>query len=269
MWNIKEENLSDFKITAKNRLSPDNSVSFMLGTIIWCSIVMLFIAIILFKFGWSGFPSTFEKVVVFIEVVFYILQIAFLFIFSKPKMYIKFQKIISILTLFYAFQLATIGFLWLVIKGIFAFPNDTLTFTYVGLLLAGGFLTHILCTISIFKQAENGKFNGENSSGFFFDKAIIFTVLGSILYVLTLLILILIHTFGEIKLGDMFFYFILSVILYAVAIGSAEFQLLVYCKYKFPSFNMSWHEYEKETKELLKNYKKRNRKSNKNKKKLS
>ena len=31
-----------------------------------------------------------------------------------------------------------------------------------------------------------------------------------------------------------------TVLMYAVAIGAAEFQLLAYCRFKFKSFNMSW-----------------------------
>lgn len=33
--------------------------------------------------------------------------------------------------------------------------------------------------------------------------------------------------------------------MYAVAIGAAEFQLLVYCRFKFKSFNITWEENER------------------------
>ncbi|MDN4525898.1 hypothetical protein [Fictibacillus fluitans] len=258
--NIKEENLSDFKTTAKNRLSPDSCVSFMFGSMIWCSMPMFFIGVGLFRFGWTVFPNTFEKVVIFLEVAFYCIQISLLFIFTKPKMYIKFQKIISVLTLFYIFQFGTIGFMFVVISGIFDFPNDSLTLTYVGLLLTGAVIVHILSTISIFKQAHNGEFTGENSSGFFFGRTIILTVLGSIIYLVVLLILILIHTSGEYT----FFCFILSLfILYPIAIAAAEFQLLAYCKYKFPSFNISWHDYDREKRKRIKQYERNNKKRKK------
>ena len=36
-----------------------------------------------------------------------------------------------------------------------------------------------------------------------------------------------------------------TVLMYAVAIGAAEFQLLVYCRFKFKSFHMSWEENER------------------------
>ncbi len=32
MWNIKEEDLNEFKSTCKNRLSPDWATGFMFGT---------------------------------------------------------------------------------------------------------------------------------------------------------------------------------------------------------------------------------------------
>ena len=34
--------------------------------------------------------------------------------------------------------------------------------------------------------------------------------------------------------------------MYAVAIGAAEFQLLAYCRFEFPSFNITWEEHERE-----------------------
>ena len=38
----------------------------------------------------------------------------------------------------------------------------------------------------------------------------------------------------------MFGYVMCNVVMYAVAIGAAEFQLLVYCRFKFKSFHMTW-----------------------------
>ncbi len=252
MWNIKEEDLSEFKVTSKNRLNPVNNVSFMYGTIIWSSMVMFFIIFGLVRFGWAAFPTAFEKIVVIVELLFYSLQIVLLFFYSKPKRFIKFQKSLSKVTLFYSFQLATIGFVTVVIRGVFNFPNDTLTLIYVGLLIAGGIIIHFLCTLNTFKQAENGAFNeGENSTGFF-NKTFIYTVIAALVYTFVLLILIYVHNFGETSLGDMIFYFVLSVILYGVAVGTAEFHLLAYCKRKFPSFNITWQEYQRENKAMIK-----------------
>ena len=43
----------------------------------------------------------------------------------------------------------------------------------------------------------------------------------------------------------MFGYVMCNVVMYAVAIGAAEFQLLVYCRFKFKSFHMTWEENER------------------------
>ena len=48
--------------------------------------------------------------------------------------------------------------------------------------------------------------------------------------------------------------------MYAVAIGAAEFQLLAYCRFKFPSFYISWEEHDRERQEFLKRYKEREEK---------
>ncbi|CJD60681.1 Uncharacterised protein [Streptococcus pneumoniae] len=45
--------------------------------------------------------------------------------------------------------------------------------------------------------------------------------------------------------------------MYAVAIGAAEFQLLAYCRFKFPSFNKTWEQHKRETPR----YQKKNKKS--------
>ncbi len=55
-----------------------------------------------------------------------------------------------------------------------------------------------------------------------------------------------------------------TLVMYAVAIGAAEFQLLAYCRFKFPSFYISWEAHERERQEFLKRYKERGkRKQNK------
>ena len=61
-------------------------------------------------------------------------------------------------------------------------------------------------------------------------------MIASILHVLTLLILIYIN--NDYTMEQIGWYSVLP-ILYAVAIGAAEFQLLVYCRFKFPSFYIS------------------------------
>ena len=69
---------------------------------------------------------------------------------------------------------------------------------------------------------------------------------------LTLLILIYVHNdYTQNILG---LYAGGTLIMYAVAIGAAEFQLLAYCRFKFPSFYISWEEHERERQKRLKLY---------------
>ena len=81
---------------------------------------------------------------------------------------------------------------------------------------------------------------------------------GVVIYVLILLVLIYIQ--NNYSLSIMFGYFIFTFIMYAIAIGAAEFQLLAYCRFKFPSFYISWEEHERERQEFLKRYKEREEK---------
>ena len=46
-----------------------------------------------------------------------------------------------------------------------------------------------------------------------------------------------------------------TIILYIFAVVSAEFVLLVYCRFKFPSFNITWEQHEKERQEFIANRK--------------
>lgn len=84
---------------------------------------------------------------------------------------------------------------------------------------------------------------------------------GAVLYVLTLLILIYIH--NNYTLEEIGCYSVLTLILYSVAIGAAEFQLLAYCRFKFPSFYISWEEHERERQEFIKCYQEREKEKNK------
>ena len=49
--------------------------------------------------------------------------------------------------------------------------------------------------------------------------------------------------------------FLQTIILYVFAVASAEFVLLVYCRFKFPSFNITWEQHEKERQEFIANRK--------------
>lgn len=42
MWNIKEEDLDGFRVTCSSRLSPEGTLGFMIGTIVYVSVMMFF-----------------------------------------------------------------------------------------------------------------------------------------------------------------------------------------------------------------------------------
>ena len=81
------------------------------------------------------------------------------------------------------------------------------------------------------------------------------------IYALILLILIYIHNGYGIDV--LVLYAVGIVLLYTVAIGATEFQLLMYCRFKFKSFHMSWEENERMRGRIRKRNTKSNRKVNK------
>lgn len=135
MWDIKEEDLDEFKITCRNRLSPEAAVGFMLGSIIYTSLIMLGVIYGLVKFGWSVYPSLLDEAIIKIELCLYSIQIIFLIVYLFPKARFKLQKLQAIVILLYALQLATIGFVTVVVSSIFGYSNDRVIWTYVALLL--------------------------------------------------------------------------------------------------------------------------------------
>ncbi|MGV2488518.1 UNVERIFIED_CONTAM: hypothetical protein FOS07_32205, partial [Bacillus mycoides] len=116
----------------------------------------------------------------------------------------------------------------------------------------------ILATIDTFRQASKGAFNKGEESSSFFSKTKRIAIKCAVIYVLTLLILIYVH--NDYTLNILGLYAGGTLIMYAVAIGAAEFQLLAYCRFKFPSFYISWEEHERERQEFLKRYKEREEK---------
>ncbi|MBM6645070.1 MULTISPECIES: hypothetical protein [Bacillus] len=258
MWNIKEKDLDEFKSTCKNRLSPDWATGFMFGTMFFISLIMFFLIGGLIRFGWSYYPTLFDKIIVSLELVLYSLQVIFLIIYLFPKMPFKFQKLQTLVVLLYAFQLGTITFTMLIITGASNYSIDQVTLMYVGLLFLGAVILHILATIDTFRQASKGAFNTREESSSFFSKTKRTAIKCALIYVLTLLILIYVHNdYTQNILG---LYVGGTLIMYAVAIGAAEFQLLAYCRFKFPSFYISWEEHERERQEFLKRYKEREEK---------
>ena len=261
MWNIKEENLNEFKSTCKNRLSPDWATGFMFGTMFFISLIMFFLIGGLIRFGWSYYPTLFDKIIVSLELVFYSLQVIFLIIYLFPKMPFKLQKLQTLVVLLYAFQLGTITFTMLIIPGMSNYSIDQITLMYVGLLFLGAVILHILATIDTFRQASKGAFNKGEESSSFFSKTKRTAIKCPVIYVLILLILIYVHNdYTQNILG---LYAGGTLIMYAVAIGAAEFQLLAYCRFKFPSFYISWEEHERERQKRLKLYEEKEKKKTK------
>ncbi|WP_062239453.1 hypothetical protein [Fictibacillus sp. FJAT-27399] len=265
MWNIKEEELSEFKITSRNRLDPDGATGFMIGAFIWSSIVMFMVIGTFVRFGWSYFSSPFEKTFLSIELILFSIQALALFIYLIPKVRFKFQKLQTLVILYCSFQLATIGFSLLLLPIWMESSTNTPTLIYIGLLLLGALFLHILTTIDTFKQAENGAFNMGGNSSSFFNKTKERFIIGAGIYAIALVIIIWLN--NQYTLGTIGFYLVLTVILYAVAVASAEFQLLAYCRFKFSSFNTSWEEHQRKRSKYRNNGKNNKRKTTK--KKLS
>ncbi|MGO5127140.1 MULTISPECIES: hypothetical protein [Bacillus] len=239
MWNIKEEDLEAFRMTCRRRLSLEGATGFMLGTIFYTSLFM----VIIFIGGIDYYTTLFDKVIVRIELVLYGLQVMFLILYLFPKARYKFQKLQTLVILLYAFQLGTIGCTLFVLSGMIEHSINLNTRVYVGLLVLGGIIVHIVTTVDTFKQASEGAFSSGDKSDSFFSKTKGHVIQGAVIYVLILLVLIYIN--NNYSLNTMFGYVMCNVVMYAVAIGAAEFQLLAYCRFKFKSFNMSWEENER------------------------
>ena len=194
MWNVKEENLEKFRMICRRRLSPEGALGFMIGTIVYVSVMMFFLIGTLVTFGWDYYTTLFEKTIVKIELVLYSLQIIFLILYSFPKARFKFQKLQTLVILLYAFQLGTITFTALILPGISEDSIDRITLIYVGMLFLGAVIVHIVTTIDTFKQASEGAFSKDERSTSFFSKTKGNVMKWATLYTLTLLVLIYFHT---------------------------------------------------------------------------
>ena len=265
MLKIKEEDLGFFQITNKNQLSPDYIRIFYGGVFAYTSIPMLIMFLGVLLNGDKISLTPFEKIVVQTEVKLYVLEFVFLILFMSKKIAFKLQKLQTIVTVFYAFQLATLPFIVMVVEGIYDFPCDNKTLVYIGLILLGAICTHIVATIDVFRKAKHGGYKLEGPAVSFFTNTKLWMLIGMVIYIVVLLILI----FASIRftLKPMVFYFLQTIILYVFAVASAEFVLLVYCRFKFPSFNITWEQHEKERQEFIANRKRireKEQKRNKN-----
>ncbi|SFK07509.1 MULTISPECIES: hypothetical protein [unclassified Bacillus (in: firmicutes)] len=255
MLKIKEEDLGFFEVENRNRLSPNNLIAFLVGVFVYASLPMFFIILGFLQLGWGAYPKLFERIFVCIELVLYILQIIFLLIYSFPKLRFKLQKLQAIVILFNSFQVATVGYAYVLIEAIFGYSGEDLTIFYVGLLLLGAIATHIVTTIHTFKKAKYGGYKLEGEDVSLFTNTKLWLLIGMVIYVIVLLILICVSI--PFKLEPIIIYILQTILLYTFAVVSAEFVLLVYCRFKFPSFNITWEEHEKSRQERLKLYEER------------
>ncbi|MCU4859650.1 hypothetical protein OB981_06130 [Bacillus cereus] len=251
MWNIKEEDLDEFRMTCRVRLSPEGATGFMMGGILFSSIIIFSIVL---SGGWEYCKVLFGMGIVKFELFLYSVQFIFLILYSFPKARYKFQKLQTIVVLLYAFQLGTIGLTALIVSEIANNSIDVLTLTLASLLFLGAVIFHIVTTIDTFKQASKGVFSMDERSKSFFSNTKMNVLKGVMIYVP--LLLVLIYFCNDYGFDVLLMYVVGSILMYAVAIGAAEFQLLAYCRFKFPSFNKTWEQHKRETPR----YRKKNKK---------
>ncbi|EOP89256.1 hypothetical protein [Bacillus] len=252
MWNIKEEDLDKFRMTCNDRLSPEGATGFMFGGILYSSIAVFSIIV---SGDWDYCMVLLNIGIVKLEVLLYALQVIFFILYLFPKAQFKFQKLQTIVVLLYAFQMATILLTVLVVSEIANNSMDRITLNYVCLLYLGAVIFHIVATIDTFKLASEGAFSMDERSASFFSKAKGTMMKVASIYALILLILIYFH--NDYAFDTFIGYVIGTVLMYTIAIGAAEFQLLAYCRFKFPSFNKTWEQHKRETPR----YRKKNKKS--------
>ncbi|HDR8064448.1 hypothetical protein ACFVXR_10150 [Bacillus thuringiensis] len=240
MWDVKEENLEKFRMICRRRLSPEGALGFMIGTIVYVSVMMFFLIGTLVTFGWDYYTTLFEKTIVKTEIVLFSIQIIFLIIYLFPKACFKFQKLQTLIVLLYAFQLGTILF---VVSIVSEMADNSIGRMYTGLLVVGAVIIHSVATLDTFKQASKGAFSSDERSTSFFSKTKGAMIKGAIIYIFILLILMYFQ--NDYSIDFFVMYGVGTVLMYAVAIGAAEFQLLAYCRFKFKSFHMTWEENER------------------------
>ncbi|PGY18984.1 hypothetical protein [Bacillus cereus] len=251
MWDIKEEDLDKFRMTCKGRLSPEDATGFMFGGILFSSITIFSIVL---SAGWDYCMLLFNIGIVKLEVFLYIIQIILFVIYSFPIAQFKFQKLQTLVVLLCSFQLATIAPIALTVTKMANNSIDWITIMYVGLLLLGAVIFHVLTTIDTFKQASEGAFSMDERSTSFFSKTKGKMMKWATLYAVTILILIYFH--NDYGFDDLFMYVVGTFLMHTIAIGAAEFQLLAYCRFKFPSFNKTWEQHKRETPRYQKKNKK-------------
>ncbi|MEC2677378.1 hypothetical protein P9W92_27525, partial [Bacillus cereus] len=122
-----------------------------------------------------------------------------------------------------------------------------------------------VATIDVFRKAKHGGYKLKGPAVSFFTNMKLYLLIGMISCVIVLLILIFLNL--NYAFDEMAIYVTQTIILYTFAVVSAEFVLLVYCRFKFPSFNITWEQHEKERQEFIANRKRireKEQKRNKN-----
>lgn len=208
------------------------------------------------KEGRSIFLTLFEERVALIETVLYVFQCVLLL----PNVFVRgafqFQKLQALAIVFFAFQLATLPFMYIVVEGVFEVPSSSETVFYVGVLILGAIITHIIAVKRVFREAANGGYTpAEVQISFFEKEQLLPSLIGT-----TVVIIMLVLTASSINVDSngTLFLVVQTVVLYGMAIGAADFVLLAYCRFKFPTFNRSWEDYMKE-REVFLAYRRRER----------
>lgn len=249
MRGIKEEDLDLLKLENLNRLSPARARGFLIGAFIYTSI---FMGIVFYTFSLEGsyiFYTSFQEAFARIEMVLYILQCILLLPFLFLKGAFKFQKLQSVVVLFFSFQMATLPFIFLLVEGIFGISYNTKTLIYFFVLLIGAVFTFIVSVIDTFKEVERGGYRLSEDGIIHFTrvKVLLMLVMAPIVVILLILIAFSIGFNGE----GVIFYCIQTTLLYCMAIASGELMLMAYCRFKFPAFNITQKEYKEARNALL------------------
>lgn len=248
MEKIKEEELEKFRFSCQLRFHPEHMTFLMVGIIIYTSIVMFVFFDNFSAYGFDYYTTTFEKIIIGIEMILYGLQVVTFIMYFIPKLSYKLQKFQGLLLLLYLFQGGTIGFVLFILPGLGDYYPNVTTQIYISLLFVGAVIVHIVSAVDIFKQAREGAFNkiGEPRSSFSEKKKGIVEEIGVYAFLTSMCI----NVYNEYGFVMFVIQGVLTIGMYIVAAYAAQLYLLVYCRVKFPSFHMSWEEYTKPRREV-------------------
>lgn len=254
MERIKEADLGRFQSINRGRLSPDRGRHFLFGAFVYTSLMMWIMFYMVSQEGREVFLNTFEEIVACIETILYVIQCILLLPNFFIKSAFKFQKLQATAIVFSSFQLATLPFMFIVIEGVYEVPSSGETVFYVGVLILGAIITHIVSVKKIFREAVAGRFHLEGMANSHLGKGKTLPLVMAAIAVI--IIVILVASSINVDSNGTIFLVIQTVVLYGMAIGAADFVLLTYCRFKFPTFYYPWEDYIKE-REIFLAYRKR------------